>query len=143
VNKDLIGRRCILKDSGTTKAWRIAGYNLSGDVILEYNGIADLTVKPSRIELLPVAATRAAENYGVSLDPMRVTHDEATELLTHMLGLAHMYFQASPDDARDEVIRIIAQREGPSLDGAVMVGALAAYDAWFDHYETLRREDEE
>jgi hypothetical protein len=145
MDKELIGRKCLIKNSGSNKAWTIAGFNKNGDAYLEYEGVVTngLPFNLNKLEIFPITVNRESPQYGVGLDPMRVTHDEATELLAHMLGLAHMYFQATPDDARGEVERIIAQREGDSPDGAVMVGAMAAFDAWHAHYEKLRLEDEE
>lgn len=149
MDKSLIDRRCRIKNSGSEKVYRIVGFSevragFTAYVKISFDGIVQTVSMPlDRLEILPIAQEPHAKAaaFGVSLDPMRVDHDEATELCAHMLGLAHMYFQATPDDARDEVVRIIAKREGPSPNGSVMIGAMAAFDSWHAHYERLKEDD--
>lgn len=143
IDKRMVGRSCVIKDSGSVKAWTIAGFHPSGDVILQYDGRVNTSQKFSldRLEILPIADLRKVADYGVRMDSYRIEHDEATELLAHFLMLSHMYFQCAPEDARNEVFRLIALREGDDPNGVVMTGAMAAYDAWHARYEELKGDD--
>lgn len=147
---ELVGRKCTIKDSGSLKVWDIVavdkriGIKDSPLYRLAYDGVLNEALFHGyRLDVLPLPADKTIKHfdYGVGLDAPRVTNDEATELLAHMLGLAHMYFQATPDDMREEVVRLIALREGDNPNGSVMIGAMAAYDAWHAHYERLKAED--
>lgn len=141
---ELIGRKCTIKDSGSVRVWEIVGHTNDYRFYLACDGkLAPTDFRLDRLEILPLIADKRLKHFdfGVHLDAPRVTHDEATELFAHMMTLAHMYFQATPDGMRDEVKRVIAMREGDNENGVVMVGVLAAFDAWTAKYEELKADD--
>lgn len=79
----------------------------------------------------------------VSLDPPRVTRDEAVALCIHHLELAATYFEATPDDGaeaiRDQIRKGTAAGagRGPAVCDAVM----AFINSLDDYYESLKKED--
>lgn len=81
----------------------------------------------------------------VSVDfPMKVSEDEAVELVVHHLLLAQMLFEATPDDMgeqlKEEIDRLFLRDDPRTQTG----GSLAAY-AWVDkiteYYEEMKKDD--
>lgn len=149
MDKTLIGRKATIRDSGTSKVRDIvalADKSQNGEdrVFVSFDGVMSSFPMPmSRLELheKPKDPHMRAQEYGSYVDAPRMTPDEATEQLAFLLMWAHSMFQLIPDDARAEVERLIAVREGPAVDGSVMTGAMAAFDAWHAHYERLKADD--
>lgn len=107
----------------------------------------------TKFHLAPeVRPTRPFRNDGtdsrgrIGLDsPRRVTRDEATELMAHHLMLAHMYYQATPDDEAavlDEVERLLASEIPGGSDDPELVGARAWLTAMNAYYAELKRQQQ-
>lgn len=76
------------------------------------------------------------QSFGV--DVARVTVDEATELMTHHLMLAHSYFEVADDKTKyEELSRIMEAKDVAPDVAAAAMGWMRALDAY---YAKLRKE---
>jgi hypothetical protein len=79
-----------------------------------------------------------AEKY--DLDAPRVTKDEAVEQTLHHLALAAMYYEATPDDDNEQILkeakRMLAS-EAQGLDAPAVLGAKAFLGALLVYYNGL------
>ena len=122
----LIGKRVTINDSGSVAAHTISTINSrkteSGEV---------LTFALSRLTEVPVKAVDHNDPY-VSSGEFRSTPDEAVEWFVYVMLQAGVLFQSMPDDARDEVERLLKAR-GQS-DQFTVEPAMAYYDAAYKAY---------
>lgn len=82
----------------------------------------------------------------IGLDTMRrITRDEALELMCHHIGLARMFYEATPEDE----VAVLAEAERllssgiPGYDGADVVAVRAFLAAMNKFYNDLKKEQGE
>jgi len=82
----------------------------------------------------------------IGLDTMRrVTRDEALELMCHHIGIARMFYEATPEDEEatlKEAERILTSGI-PGYDGADVVAVRAFLAAMNKFYADLKKEQDE
>ena len=135
--RELDGRQATIKDSGSSKVWKILAIDQKGVAYLRFGEIVH-TIHKDRLELVPMPER---DDGMVTMDGFRTTRDEATDWLAFTLLQAGMLFMNAPSgpETRAEVLRIMTAR-GEREDGPVVAAALAYIDRAEEIHEAMRAE---
>lgn len=143
MNSELLGRKVLIKNSGSHKKWVLAGYRkwkLGYSCYLrdEEGNMNERVYDEDDLEFLPKVELNKLPKGYQSTDHFRVHPDEATEWFAFVMMQAGVLFQNVPPGSWPEIENILTKR-GDSVSSPV-VGAAKAY---YDFAEEFYKDDED